>query len=267
MRPTDSSKSDSENTAYLDEVNKFLKSETKFKKFRKSYRYKSILEHLSYRQGLSYFKIIRESKVSKTELIKLAGRNDSIGSPRRFKYDVGLCVSPTTLRYIKVSLDLEKFFGKNLGKVLEIGAGYGGQASILFQTHDIEKYEVIDLEEVQRLIGKYLILLGLSERVGMQNLNSSDFAPDLVISNYAFSELPRELQLEYCQKILSRSKSGYLTMNSGLTDVTGRSKGKMTIAEIQSYLPNSKVLREDPLTGPDNYILVWGHNNNIEQKM
>jgi hypothetical protein len=80
---------------------------------------------------------------------------------------------------------------------------------------------------------------------------------DLAISNYAFSELKRELQIEYLEKVLTKCNSGYMIMNSGRTNETGRSKGKLSINEIREYLPDSKVKEEIPLTGPDNYVLYW----------
>jgi hypothetical protein len=48
-----------------------------------------------------------------------------------------------------------------------------------------------------------------------------------------------------------------MIMNSGRTNETGRSKGKLSINEIREYLPDSKVKEEIPLTGPDNYVLYW----------
>ena len=36
---------------------------------------------------------------------------------------------------------------------------------------------------------------------------------DLVISNYAFTELPREIQTVYYEKIISKSAKGYITYN------------------------------------------------------
>jgi hypothetical protein len=53
------------------------------------------------------------------------------------------------------------------------------------------------------------------------------------------------------------SASGFMIMNSGLTNKTGRSTGKLTITEIREFLPNLKIVEEIPLTGPDNYVILW----------
>jgi hypothetical protein len=47
------------------------------------------------------------------------------------------------------------------------------------------------------------------------NQHQGDVIYDLVISNYAFSELPSELQTRYIEKIILKAKRGYLTINSG----------------------------------------------------
>jgi hypothetical protein len=49
-------------------------------------------------------------------------------------------------------------------------------------------------------------------------------------------------------------------MNSRKTDISGRSSGKYTLEEIKGVLPTFEVLEEVPLTGPDNYVIIWGHN-------
>ena len=90
--------------------------------------------------------------------------------------------------------------------------------------------------------------------------DNTDVRWDLAISNYAFSELPRDLQKEYIIKVLGKSQRGYMIMNSGLKNETGRSNGKLTLDELRNLLPKFEVIDEDPNTGPDNYVIVWGHN-------
>ncbi len=73
---------------------------------------------------------------------------------------------------------------------------------------------------------------------------------DLVISNYAFSELPKKLQLAYIEKVLAKAKRGYLTMNSGLGNA--RSIGKLDIDELKELLPEFTLIEEEPLTADHN---------------
>jgi putative sugar O-methyltransferase len=194
-------------------------------------------------------------------------RNDSIGKPRIYKYYEGFQASPTTLRYISVGLEIRNIFGEELaGRFAEIGAGYGGQCSVLFDLFDVDEYLVYDLPIVQKLISKYLSGIEYLKNVKMSQPHKISAEPiDFLISNYAFSELPRAIQLDYLDKVISRASNGYMIMNSGMHNETGRSLGKLSHKEIQKFLPNSHLIVEDPLSSPDNYIIVWGENLNLSQ--
>jgi hypothetical protein len=74
-----------------------------------------------------------------------------------------------------------------------------------------------------------------------------------VISNYAFSELPSHLQRTYIKKVLSNSKRGYLTMNSGRG--SSRDEGKLSIDELRELLPSFEIHEEKPQTASNNYAL------------
>ena len=88
-------------------------------------------------------------------------RNDSIGKPRLYRYPEFNEISPTTLRYIAVALDIENEINfRGITKVVEIGAGYGGQAAILDKFISNVDYYIYDLPSVQALIKKYLLKIG-----------------------------------------------------------------------------------------------------------
>jgi putative sugar O-methyltransferase len=252
--------SDSENTKYVEGIKRILNSDKKFQGFRKSFRYREILEHVSFYQGFNYLQVMKRRHINVGALLECAKKNDAIGRPVTFRYKNFGIASPTTLRYLKVAADIEELFGSKFDTVVEIGAGYGGQASILFERVDIKSYYIYDLPEAQNLIRRYLQAHPAQNEVEMLPIGKVETQSfDLVISNYAFSELPIEIQREYCEKILSNCHSGYLTMNSGYSNITGRSDSKMKLAEILSYLPTPNVYSEDPQTGPDNYMIVWGN--------
>ena len=151
------------------------------------------------------------------------------------------------------------YFGENIGKsIAEIGCGYGGQALVLDALFQLDKYSLYDLPLVNKLISKYLesyILNGSYQTTTLNRSTVSKF--DLVLSNYAFSELPKHIQLKYVEKVLANSSKGYLTMNSGKGGK--RSKGKLSIEELEQLIPNFEVFEENPKTSKFNYIIVWGH--------
>ena len=118
---------------------------------------------------------------------------------------------------------------------------------------------------VNKLISRYLnaVILNGSYRV----ITINEVLPekyDLVISNYAFSELPSALQKSYIKKVLVNSTRGYLTMNSGLLGV--HSAGKLSLKELRELLPPFEIYEEKPNTYEFNYIIAWGHNKDFAKK-
>jgi putative sugar O-methyltransferase len=257
-------KSDSEVSFYSDTVDAINSDPKRFRKFRRIYNYREILEHMSYKQGLVYLKRISAEYPSFDLKTFFPHPNDSIGSPRIFKYSDFQC-SPTTIRYLSVALDIKSTFPEDdIKNIVEIGAGYGGQSSILQDFLRIEKYVIYDLPNVQDLIANFLDPLGKMGYVEFKKIEpGSETIFDFALSNYAFSELPKMIQEIYLKTVLSKSKSGYMIMNSGLTDYTGRSEGKLSLADIRKHLPNSVIVKENPLTSKDNYILMWGNKLNL----
>jgi putative sugar O-methyltransferase len=262
LRNFDHNNSDSQNTFYENAVGAIINSKSKFARFRRIYNYREIVETVTYRQGEEYLERIASLGAPRAEDFSKFILNDALGMPTRYHYPEVGCVSPTTLRYVSVALEIKKLFGGNLvGSFAEIGVGYGGQASILKEMFQIVDYGIYDLVEVQELAQRYLAHLGKADKVTRHSLaDSTNKSWDLVISNYAFSELPAALQKEYISTVLCRSTRGYLIMNSGMKNRTGRSDGKLGLDDLRKLLPDFEILEEIPNTGSDNYVIVWGHN-------
>jgi len=223
--------------------------------------YREILEHLGYKEGKKYLQRIQTlaSKEDAVELINLNKGNDLFGTPITFSYGNYGDVSPTTLRYISTALEIANHFEVlSRTSIVEIGCGYGGQAAVIGRTFGVKDYTCFDLPPVLKLIDRYLQGIDSDLTVKRGSFNQKSNSWDLAISNYAFSELSRDLQLSYLEEILSKCKSGFMIMNSGVSNKTGRSTGKLTIDEIRQFLPHLRLIEEIPLTGPDNYVIVWG---------
>lgn len=223
--------------------------------------YREILEHLGYKEGKKYLEKI-ESLMPKEEvarLINLNRQNDLFGGPITFRYRGYGNVSPTTLRYISTALEIASKCGVSSNtSIVEIGCGYGGQAAVINRVFGVSDYTGFDLPPVLELIDRYLKGINSSLVIKRGSFEEIDYSWDLAISNYAFSELSRDLQLKYLEEILTKCKSGFMIMNSGATNKTGRSTGKLAVEEIRDFLPNMRTIDEVPLTGPDNYVIVWG---------
>ena len=253
-------KSDSQVTFYEQQLSRLLKSKKRLSDFRRKYDYREILEHVTYTQGKSYLEQIQEySPQNYIELIEKNKANDLFGNPYEYQYPGVGRVSPTTLRYISTAIDIFETIGLNKESVVaEIGVGYGGQAAILERMYGIRNYSAFDLPSVIQLSNVYLNSVNSKLKFTSSGLSSDKNTTwDVVISNYAFSELHRDLQLSYIEHVITKSKSGYMIMNSGRSNITGRSEGKLSLNEIRNYIPNLQVKEEVPLTGPDNYIIYW----------
>jgi hypothetical protein len=262
-------KSDSEQLAYVDFISEVLSNESSFSNFRRDYAYRQILEHVSFQLGKNYLEKFARLGIVPTNLTDYLESVDRIGNPRKYFYKGVGQVSPTTLRYLATAAEMCQIF--DLKKmpppvITEIGIGYCGQLLALKQMIEISCYNSYDLPNVQELASRYLwatrLMPDFEKTIVHKNIeNVSELKSDLLISNYALSELPAQVQIEYVEKIAKNAKRGYLMMNSGKSNVTGRSTGKLEMADFLSAIPGAEIFPENPLSGPDNYLLLWGHEN------
>lgn len=255
-------RSESERTGlYVAFVQRAVRSPRVFENFKRHPNYQSILENVSQGDGERYLERIQAESPQLLQRIEEFKENDLIGNPVTYSYPEVGRISPTTLRYIKVSSDLLKYFGTNIGrKIVEVGVGYGGQLLVNDLIFDLDEYHLYDLPPVLDLVSKYLesFILNCSYNATTLNQSTKDDSFDLVISNYAFAELPSQLQRAYIRKILSKSNKGYLTMNSG-KDNSQFTKNHLSLNDLRELLPRFEIIDENPLTCPNNYIIIWGH--------
>jgi hypothetical protein len=132
---------------------------------------------------------------------------------------------------------------------------------ILDKILKFKQYDLFDLPPVLNLTSKYLeshILNNTYKTTTLnQHLNNTKY--DLVISNYGFSELPKILQIKYIEKVIQKSKRGYLTMNSGKKNSAFKNN-HLSLDDLEKLLPDFEVVPERPSTHKENYIIIWGHS-------
>jgi hypothetical protein len=233
-----------EDSSYLKAVKLAVGSSRFFEVFKRDSGYRNILEHVSEGDGQKYLDILKLESPDLLERIDEFKINDKQGSPITYTYEKIGMISPTTLRYIKVASDLRKLFGDLSDfTIAEIGIGYGGQMLILDQLWNTS-YCLFDLPPVIELTRKYTFSILKQTQI------INEFTTlDLVVSNYAFSELNTSIQEQYIKNVLCKAKRGYLTMNY----IDG-----FSIEELKKKLPNFSIYTETPLTGPNNNLIVWG---------
>jgi putative sugar O-methyltransferase len=201
-----------------------------FKTFKSDPDYRKILEHASRKLGESYLKSIKKNNPYILDHIGDFLQADTIGSPKTETFGSITC-SPTTLQYMGVLATLTRLYGDMSGwKVAEIGGGYGGQCMIIQEwCGTLKGYDIIDLYECTLLQNRYLNHFKRKFKTYTPEDYPKKKKYDLVISNYALSEVMEPLQTRYIEDILLNSKHGYITCNVPLKSME-LLRNKFTIA-------------------------------------
>ena len=232
-----------------------------YKIFRRHPTYTYVLEHVSKDAGEKYLNLILNKYcLTEKEIIEIISPLQNIGCPKKFKLkDLPFKVSTTAIRYLKVALEIQEgLIKKEPLDIVEIGCGYGGQACILNQILEIKSYTFIDLWQVNMLIKRFIHDAFFDKPYQLCTLNDlllKDKSWDLLISNYAFSELPLILQEMYFERVISKSNEGYMTMNKG--QVKFGKVLNMSKEKLLNKIPSSYIKEEIPLTAKDNYVIRW----------
>jgi putative sugar O-methyltransferase len=250
----------SEITDYPNFCKKASSDEILFTNFKQNPIYTEILEHVSPSLGQEYYNVIKNYYPSSLSKLKEISINDNYGNPNLHFYEFG-SYSPTTLRYLKVASELNYcFLNIKDFNILEIGGGYGGQALISDIIHGYKSWTIIDLPEVIELQKKYI------SNFNNKKINCISFMEtyedkkyDLIISNYAFSECSREIELDYIKKVMSNNEKLYLTLNFIQTN-DDRFNNMLSLEEIKNKL-NVNIYSEMPNTAPANCIAMRNNDN------
>jgi hypothetical protein len=246
----------SDNQAYPQVCMRAALDYRRFNVFRRNPIYNQILEHVTESLGREYLELVRRDPAIAARLDEFK-QNDLHGGPRTFVYPGVGRISPSTLRYVKVLADLKAHFGTLDGlRICEIGVGYGGQCRILNAFYTPKSYRLVDITAALWLAKRFLEHYAITSTLTFTTMNELEPAEyDLVISNYAFAELPGHVQDVYLDRVIARSQRGYMTYN------------EITPAEFHTYATDAVIakirgavrLPETPLTHPANSIIVWGH--------
>ncbi|MBE8986622.1 putative sugar O-methyltransferase [Nostoc sp. LEGE 12450] len=226
-----------------------------FKDFRRNEIYKIALEHDDFGQGLEYLEATKNSSSKVLSKINEFLKNDRIGNPIVFDYEGIGTIAPPTLRYIKILSDLESEFGTldNLN-ICEIGVGYGGLGRIVSSYFKVKTYTLVDLKPVLMLAQRYLDHYPLKTTLVYKTMNELPKENyDLVISNYAFTELRREIQDIYLEKVLLSATKGYITYN----EINPKDFNSYTKEELIKIIPTIRVNKEVGILDPGDCTLVW----------
>ena len=137
--------------------------------------------------------------------------------------------------------------------IIEIGGGYGGQCKILDDIFKFKSYTIIDLPECMQLINKYLSHFKIDNARVVTHTELDQKDCDLIISNYAFSEVDRKGQLKYIEKIISKAPRGYMIYNWQRDQLSSEE----FVSIISKFHKNIRMEQENPLTAQGNVTIIW----------
>ena len=245
----------SDNNIYPSFCKKASEDDKLFNSFRSHPVFDSIVDVINDEDGKRFCKYLKDKYPRSLVEIEEYRKNDSIGSPRVYEYDDFGVISPSTLRYVNILFHIEELFGNlNDFNIVELGIGYGGQSRLINKSFNTSSYSFIDLPEVLGLAKRYLSNFPLSLDLFFyhyENLKIKQY--DLFISNYAFTELRRDLQDFYLENVILKSDRGYMIYN----DINPKDFNSLKKDDLVKLIPNSKVLPEVPLTSEKNCIIYW----------
>ena len=227
---------------YVEICTEAVENESTFSKFKKDPRYTSILEHVSPEQGNKYIDGISQYDIDE-DLINKFKENDTVGGSSLVNYDKPYgSISPSTLRYIKNSLDISDFYGEGqLNKIVEIGGGYGGLCKSISCLCDFDQYHIYDIDAASKLQQKYLSQFNMDNIFFHTEIDEIKEV-DLVVSNYAYSELNGDLQEQYYEKVIKNAKKVYMILNKGEVDrevflERARKDFKVKVEQVLDFWP------------------------------
>lgn len=240
-----------------------VKNENIFNIFKKDSNFTTILEHTQENFSHDFMSQIiniypEEAKKINWNLVK---ENDSIGSAHIINYpELSQLIeledynfSPSTVAYAFKALDILYHMKKsNLNdiKILEIGAGYGGQCKMIFDmanifSINILEYTLVDLYWPNQLQKKYLNYLGYKNKLNFVSfeelVDNKNNLPEFnyLISIYALGEFPQDIQQFYIDK-MKNLEYYYIVWNT---------------ISIHNRFLLSDIEEERPRTGPYNVLI------------
>ena len=189
----------------------------KSKNFRRIHAVRQVVETLGPVDGRYFSKWIRDNAPNYLTDQRVAAI-DTWGGPIRWP---GVCLgtphsfSPTTLRYLAHALWLKKEgFVKQGGSVIELGVGFGGLAAMNAIVSNATTI-MVDLPSVVDAARLQMKQLGLDHFVATHHTDTSS-RDTCFISNYAFTELSRDLQDDYADQFIRHANRGVILSNAAV---------------------------------------------------
>jgi putative sugar O-methyltransferase len=238
---------------FLTSCHEIVSNDSVFNRFKQNEDFKTVIANDSLSKIITdqiYKSIISDNEIMNN--IHQYKTNDNIGLPTLYHYPILEYISPGTMYFIYILIDLKRHFEDiHTFNIVEIGSGYGGQAKILLD-YGIQSYSMIDISPTLDVCKKYLNKF--------EYINTSFYTPDeiiqtsydLVISNWCFSEFDRNGIDFYIESVIKYCKNGYFMMN-----VWDESMKQYILQSLRKYFNTVEDYPEFPKTHSNpNWLLV-----------
>jgi hypothetical protein len=162
--------------------------------------------------------------------------------------------SPTTLRYLATAIWLkQKFQVTPDTAVTEIGVGFGGLAAMNALVSGAVT-TLVDLPQVERTAMRMLDETGMGQHARMGHKVDPP-KTDLIISNYAFTELSSELQSKYFTQYIKSSTHGVIISNAAIfaPSIRGRCDDDLVSWFNHEGVP-AKITTTNEILGPSDHL-------------
>lgn len=228
-----------------------------FNHFRSMTDYRIVLE-LEKGQAFADYIVNSDSLLKNIETYRAL---DGIGNPPLESFEGLGEFTSTTLRYVVLADQINKLFTlPDQAIIAEIGVGFGGQCYVLSKMNSFQQYFLYDLPEVELLVDRVLKTLNVPNTQCLPiHVQLPVDTLDLVISNYAFSECDRDMQLYYYENVIKKAKRGYIIYNQISEDFWNIHS--LHVDEFVAMLRNDgfrpRVFHEFLSTAPGNMLITW----------
>ena len=223
-------------------------------RFRRLRAVMEVVETLGPCDGRHHARVIRAAGnaawLERSEFLSLAAWGDPFLWPSVL-LGTEHAIAPTSLRYLSHALWLhdEGLVGQN-AKIAEIGVGYGGLAALNTLVSEACT-TLVDLPHVEQAAMKMLTENGIDRAATPSPRDEAKKCYDCVISNYAFTELSRDLQDRMLTHYMVGSGHGMILSNAGVFSqrIGGRTNDEILSALGQHGI-QARCHSEHPLLSP-----------------
>ena len=180
-------------------------------------------------------------------------KNDKYGNPTLVELAPHGHAASTTMRYAWNVTDMDRH-GVVLDEadIVEVGGGYGGLCRMIHEYYKPRSYTIVDLPEALALAKRYLAEFGIQPT--LVSCYEYDQRPiDTFISNYALTELSKDVQDKYVNQLMTHAVCGYVTYNSQPRN----SGNQWSLYDLGRMVPGKPVVEDENVKKSECKVLIW----------